>query len=145
MPRRPNPGALLLLTLLLCGVVPAVAQNTGPQKSAPPQQNAATPQSAPAPSVGLLAEQIAALFPKLDGEVNEVQGTTLTIGIGRREGAIAGIELSLYREGRELRHPRTGELLGRAEQPVGRVMLQEVFEAYSTGKVTQGGDIQPGD
>src|SRR5262245_55894260 len=138
MPWRPLSGVPVLLTLLLCAV-PAIAQNTAPQ------QNTATPPSAPAPSVGLLTEQIVALFPKLEGEVIEVQGTTLTSGIGRREGAIAGIELSLYREGRELRHPKTGELLGRAEQPVGRVMLQEVFEAYSTGKVTQGGDIQAGD
>src|SRR5262245_1370538 len=114
MVRRATSPAVpfLLAGLLLRNLVPAVAQDT----AVPPNPNT------PGPSVGVLAEQISALFPKLDGEVIEVQGTTLTIGIGRREGAVAGIELSLYREGRELRHPKTGELLGRAEQPVGRVM-----------------------
>ena len=58
---------------------------------------------------------------------------------------VAGIELSVYREGRELRHPRTGALLGRTEQAVGRVLVEQVFEGYSTGKITQGTDVKAGD
>ncbi len=93
----------------------------------------------------LLVDQVAALFPKVDGEVIEAQGTTLTLSVGRRDGVQPGIELSLYREGRELRHPRTGELLGRTEQELGRVAVEQVFDGYSTGTVIQGGDVRPGD
>ena len=97
------------------------------------------------PSLGVLVDQVVALFPKVEGQVIEVQGKTLTLSLGRREGIQAGIELSLYREGRELRHPKTGELLGRTEQDLGRVSVAEVFEAYSTGTVSRGSDIRPGD
>jgi hypothetical protein len=56
-----------------------------------------------------------------------------------------GLDLSVYREGRELRHPKTGELLGKTEQALGRVVLSQIFEGYSLGTVIQGGGILPGD
>lgn len=93
----------------------------------------------------VLVDQVAALFPNVDGEVIEARGTKLTLSLGRRDGIQPGIELSLYREGRELRHPKTGDLLGRAEQELGRVVVEQVFEGYSTGTVTQGGDVRRGD
>ena len=86
-----------------------------------------------------------ALFPKVTGEVIEVQGSSLTLSLGRRDGLQPGIELSLYREGRELRHPKTGEVLGRTEQDLGRASVTQVFEAYSAGAVSRGSDIRPGD
>src|SRR4029453_5775792 len=78
-------------------------------------------------------------------DVVEVAESTVTLSLGRKECLGAGIELSVYREGRELRHPRTGALLGRTEQPVGRVLVEQVFEAYATGRVTQGSDVRAGD
>lgn len=119
--------ALILVFLLAAGLTaPAGAQLTPP-------------------SFGVLVDQVLALFPKVAGEVIEVQGNTLTLSLGRRDGLQPGIELSLYREGRELKHPKTGEILGRTEQDVGRVSVAQVFEAYSTGTVSRGGDVKPGD
>ena len=105
---------------------------------------AASAQTAP-PTLGLLVNQVVALFPRVNAEVIEVQGGTVTLSLGQRDGLVAGIELSLYREGRELRHPRTGEVLGRTEQVLGRVAVRQVFEAYSTGLVAPGTDVRPGD
>jgi hypothetical protein len=96
-------------------------------------------------SLGVIVDQILGLFPKVDGDVVEVTDSTVTLSLGRKDGLVAGIELSVYREGRELRHPRTGALLGRTEQAVGRVLIEQVFEAYATGKVTQGTDVRAGD
>jgi hypothetical protein len=105
---------------------------------------AATAQTGPT-SLGVLVEQVLGLFPKVDGDVVEVNGDTVTLSVGRKEGLVAGIELSVYREGRELRHPRTGALLGRTEQSVGRVRVEQVLEAYSTARVAQGTDVRAGD
>src|SRR2546428_5721762 len=109
----------------------------------------AAPAGAPAqtapPTLGVLVNQILALFPKVDGEVLEVQGTTVTLSLGQRDGLVAGVELTAYREGRELRHPKTGEILGRTEEVLGRVAVQQVQEAYATGAVVEGTDIRPGD
>src|SRR5438093_11784491 len=99
----------------------------------------------PPPSLGVLVDQVQALFPKVDGEVIEIQDSTITLSLGSRDGLIPGVELALYRQGRELRHPRTGEILGRTEQAVGRVVIQQVFESYSTGTPGQGSEVQPGD
>jgi hypothetical protein len=104
----------------------------------------ATAQTTPS-SLGVLVEQVLGLFPKVDGDVVEVTGGAITLSLGRKDGLVAGIELSVYREGRELRHPRTGALLGRTEQSVGRVVIEQVFEAYATGRVTQGTEVRAGD
>jgi hypothetical protein len=93
----------------------------------------------------VLVDQVQALFPKVDGEVIEVQNGTVTLGLGSRDGLFAGVELDVYRQGRELRHPKTGEVLGRTEQQVGRLAVQQVFEAYSTGAPSPGSEVQPGD
>jgi hypothetical protein len=104
----------------------------------------AATQTAP-PTLGVLVNQVLALFPRVNGDVIEVQGPAVTLALGQRDGVIPGIELSLYREGRELRHPKTGEVLGKTEQAVGRMVVQQVFEAYSTGTVPAGTDVRPGD
>jgi hypothetical protein len=98
-----------------------------------------------APSLGVLVDQVQALFPKVDGEVIEVQNGTVTLALGSKDGLVAGVELALYRQGRELRHPKTGEVLGRTEQQLGRLAVQQVSEAYSTGTASQGSEVQPGD
>src|SRR3989449_4713122 len=104
---------------------------------------ASAPTAPPTPRV--LVNQVLALFPRVDGEVLEVQGTTVTLSLGQRDGLVAGVELTAYREGRELRHPKTGEILGRTEEVLGRVAVQQVQEAYATGAVVEGTDIRPGD
>jgi hypothetical protein len=104
----------------------------------------ATAQSGPA-SLGVLVDQVLGLFPKVDGDIVEANGGAVTVSVGRKDGLVSGIELSVYREGRELRHPRTGALLGRTEQAVGRVLVEQVFEAYATGRVTHGTDVRAGD
>jgi len=101
--------------------------------------------SAQTATLGVLVNQILALFPRVDGEVLEVQGTTVTLSIGQRDGLVAGVELTAYREGRELRHPKTGEILGHTEEVVGKVAVRQVQEAYSTGAVVEGTAIRPGD
>ena len=117
-------GATILSLLVLAATVGASAQTA---------------------TLGVLVNQILALFPKVDGEVLEVQGTTVTLSIGQRDGLVAGVELTAYREGRELRHPKTGEILGRTEDVLGKVAVRQVQEAYSTGAVVEGSSIRPGD
>ena len=107
-----------------------------------PARQAAAPSSAPLQAI---VNQIVSLFPRVSGDVVEVQGTTVTLSVGKRDGVVPGLELSLFREGRELRHPKTGEVLGKTEKALGRVRVEEVAEAYSIGRVEPGADVAPGD
>jgi hypothetical protein len=107
-----------------------------------PSRQAPTTSSAPLQAI---VNQVVALFPRVSGEVVEVQGTSVTLSVGKRDGVVTGLELSLFREGRELRHPKTGEILGKTEKALGRVRIVEVAEAYSVGRIEPGADVAPGD
>jgi len=105
---------------------------------------AAAQTKAPA-AFGSLVSQIVAFFPALAGEIVEAKGTEVIVSVGRREGVQVGMEFSLFRDGRELRHPKTGEVLGRVEQALGLAVVSQVSETYSVATVASGGNVRPGD
>ena len=92
-----------------------------------------------------LVDQLLDLFPKFEGEVLEVRAGVLTLGAGAKEGARAGLEIELFRQGREIKHPRTGELLGRAEDTLGLARITQAQEGFSTASAPDGAQIRPGD
>ncbi len=110
----------------------------------PPSPIALAQSQAPPVSLSALVEQALALFPRLDGEVLEVQGSVLTLSVGQEGGARPGLAVQVVREGREIRHPRTGELLGRAEQRLGQAVISQAGERFSLAE-HQGEPAQPGD
>lgn len=83
-------------------------------------------------SVDEVAVAIASYFPRAQGEVKAVQGDRLTLSIGRKEGLLPGMVLSLWREGREFQHPVTKAVLGHVEESVGTVEVTAVAEGSST-------------
>ena len=93
----------------------------------------------------VLVDDLVGLFPKVHGEVVEVRDTTLTLDVGKKDGTRQGLEVELFREGREIRHPKTGAMLGRAEEPLGRTRITGVQEAFSLAPVPQGSDVKAGD
>ena len=123
--------------LLLAGIAWGQPQGQTPAPSTPP---VAAPLTA-------LVDELVSLFPKVQGEVVEVRDTTLTLDVGKKDGARTGLEIELFREGREIKHPKTGAILGHAEQPLGRVRITEIQEAFSLATVgqAQAGDVKPGD
>lgn len=108
-------------------------------------QQASREEPTPAASLTVLVDQLQGLFPRVEAEVLEVRGTTLTLGAGRRDGVHPDLQLELFREGREIKHPRSGQVLGRAEQTLGRVRVTEAQEAFSFGRLVEGQDPRPGD
>jgi hypothetical protein len=128
------------ISLSLLGIV--MAGSVSAQSPAP-----ATPPPGPTTSAPMtaLVEQLLDLFPKVEGEVLEVTGGTLTLGAGVKDGARAGLEVEVYRLGREIKHPRTGQLLGRAEETLGMARVTQVQEAFSTAATSGGSQIKPGD
>ncbi|HKZ08622.1 MAG TPA: hypothetical protein VJU81_24350 [Methylomirabilota bacterium] len=95
----------------------------------------------------VLADQLVDLFPKVEGDVLELQGNTVTLGAGRKDGLRPGLEMALFREGREIKHPKTGQVLGKTEENLGRVTVTSVQEQFSQGAVTVAGsgELRPGD
>lgn len=100
-----------------------------------------------APALRVLADQLAGLFPTVETQVVDVVDGRATLASGRSQGVHPGLELTAVREGRELYHPRTKKLLGRAEERLGRLVVVESFEQYAVASAAP--DVlvrlQPGD
>lgn len=83
-------------------------------------------------SIEELAFAVASYFPKAAGEVRSVQGGQITLGIGRKDGIVPNMVLSLWREGKEIQHPVTKAVIGRAEEEIGTIEVTAAAEATST-------------
>ena len=95
-----------------------------------------------------VAGQIAQHFPHLQGEVVDVQGEQLFLSLGARDQVLEGMRLNLFREGKELISPTTGEVLGRLEEDLGTLTVTQVAEAYAVGMLenpADSGRVQAGD
>jgi hypothetical protein len=124
-----------VLVLLLSSIValPVSAQTPTAPGGPPPSQ------------VTAVVAQVTALFPKVEGDIIRVEGTRATLSIGKRDGVVPGVELEVYREGEELKHPKTGEVLGKKEDVLGRVIVEQVAEAYSVARISKAGGMAGGD
>src|SRR5205823_7292572 len=92
-------------------LVAVLVATVGQTQTPPPSSGGAS-----SVSITSLVDQTVALFPQVEGDVAEVQGQTVTIAIGRKAGAQPGLVLESFREGREIRHPKTGAVLGKSEE-----------------------------
>src|SRR3990172_8350150 len=99
---------------------------------------------APVPALQRLVQEVQSYFPRVEGDVIELKGDQLVVSLGARDEIQRGAELLLIREGRELVHPKTKERLGHMESELGRVLIEEVSERYSVGRVVGAkGDVAP--
>jgi hypothetical protein len=97
-------------------------------------------------SIDQLAAEIVSYFPKIQGEVKAVKGDRLTVALGTKDGLMPGVELTLWRDGKEIVHPVTGAVIGRAEDKVGSAEVLSLSETSSTAVVSDKVlDPKPGD
>jgi hypothetical protein len=97
-------------------------------------------------SVDELAGAIAAYFPKIQGVVTAIQNNKLTLTLSKKDGLTPGMELTLWRDGKEILHPQTGMVIGHMEDQIGMVEVVSVGDTSSTAVVKQKlREPQPGD
>src|SRR5882724_3160563 len=70
-----------------------------------------------------------------DGYVVKVDSTTVYLDWGKASGVAAGDQFKVYREGEPLKHPVTGEILGKSETDMGQGVIDAIEEKFSTGKL----------
>jgi hypothetical protein len=95
-----------------------------------------------------IAERIAAAFPKVTGRVIGLERERVLLDLGAKDQVIPGLELQVYREGQEFKHPYTGQVLGKLDRDVGRVRILEVHQNFSAAEIIQQAEgtlIQQGD
>jgi len=95
-----------------------------------------------------IAERISAAFPKVTGRVIGLERERVLLDLGAKDRVIPGLELQVYREGQEFKHPYTGQVLGKLDRDVGRVRVLEVHPNFSAAEIIQqaeGTMVQQGD
>ncbi len=83
-------------------------------------------------SIEEIAHNISSYFPKVQGDVKAVQGDHLTIGLGVKNGLLPGVTLKLWRDGKEIHHPVTGQVLGFTEDEVGTAEVTDLADTTCT-------------
>lgn len=94
-----------------------------------------------------LAKKIMKNFP-LEGYVAHRNNNEIIIDLGRFAGAKIGMEFEVYREGQEIKHPKTGKVLYVAKIKTGTIKLISIYNDISTGTVVEEAEnehIAPGD
>ena len=92
-------------------------------------------QGEPAEVVGVVADRLAAAFPRVEGLVIGFAGDLVLIDRGTAHGVFQGMELDVFRAGEEFKRPFTGEILGRLDKDLGRVRALHVRERYAEATV----------
>ncbi|MFQ5961588.1 MAG: FG-GAP repeat domain-containing protein [Candidatus Methylomirabilales bacterium] len=95
------------------------------------------------------ARQVAEAYQPVQGKVLSVlPDQQVLLDITAEQGAYVGMEMEVFREGHPFKHPVTGEVLGRMDQPVGTVRLVEIQPKFSLADRIQlepGQKVQQGD
>jgi TolB-like protein len=94
-----------------------------------------------------LAVKFVQSFPLVEGFVIKNDGGVVMIDKGTDNGLKKGMKCVVYREGAEIKHPVTGEVLGKDIKVVSEITLKDAYKKYSSCMAlsNKGGDIQVGD
>src|SRR5574337_482869 len=83
----------------------------------------------------VVAERLAAAFPRVAGLIIGFEGDVVLIDRGTADGVVQGMELDVFREGEEFKHPFTGEILGRLDKDLGTLRVLHVREHYAEATI----------
>ncbi|KPK01397.1 MAG: hypothetical protein AMK71_05655, partial [Nitrospira bacterium SG8_35_4] len=84
--------------------------------------------------INLMAIKIIKNFP-LEGYVVERSGDRVFIDLGKRAGVRKGLQFIVYKEGKIIRHPKTGEVLDIERIETGQIKVEDVKEKTSTARI----------
>jgi hypothetical protein len=97
------------------------------------------------PSLFLVLAAAASAQTAGRGYVVRADSTSVWLDLTAEDGAAPGRAFEVYTEGEELKHPVTGESLGRVRKTVASGAITDVSEKFSTGALAAGAaDVKPG-
>ena len=94
------------------------------------------------------AARLVQAFPIVQGSVVGIDGDRILIDLGSRQKVYQGMELQVYREGEDVKHPVSGQILGKRDRRLGLLRVVEVKEGFSEATAIsrqEGSTITAGD
>ncbi len=94
-----------------------------------------------------LARKITESLPLVEGFVIRIDGDRYILDAGRIAGLKKGMKCIVYKEGAVIKHPITGEVLGKETKIMGELLVTNAYDKFSEAKIleSQGGLISMGD
>lgn len=89
-------------------------------------------------SVGKVAIAIYNDLPLVEGYVVQVEADQVFLDLGSEKGIRKGTKCVVFKEGKEIKHPVTGEILGKKVTKLGEVVVVQVQEKLSIAKFVEG-------
>ncbi len=83
-----------------------------------------------------IARKIIHNFP-LQGYIVDRNHRHIIIDLGRRDGVETGMRFMVYKEGKNIKHPKTGEILDVERKHTGSILITDVGQNTSRGEVIQ--------
>lgn len=124
----------LSLIVLPSGMAPA-EERTPVRRGSP--SSTREQQGGLADAAAVVAERLAATFPRIEGLIIGFEGDLVVIDRGTAAGIFQGMELDVFREGQEFKHPLTGETLGKLDKDLGMIRIVHVRERYAEATVVK--------
>lgn len=122
-----------LLLIVSPGIMAAAQERTPVRGGSPASARDQPGESTEAARV--VAERLAAAFPRVEGLIIGFEGDLVLIDRGTTAGIFQGMELDVFREGQEFKHPLTGETLGKMDKDLGMIRILYVHERYAEATV----------
>ena len=86
--------------------------------------------------VSKITDRIALAFP-LEGYVVQRTGGRVTVDLGRMIGVKPGMKFVAFREGKVIKHPKTGEVLDVETIEIGLIEIKDVRDKTAVGVIVQ--------
>jgi TolB-like protein len=86
--------------------------------------------------VSQITDKIAAVFP-LEGYIVQRTGNKVTVDLGKQIGVKPGMKFVAFKEGKVIKHPKTGEVLDVETIELGEIEIRDVRAKTSVGVVVQ--------
>jgi len=74
----------------------------------------------------------------------EDNGVILT-DFGKQDNVFTGLNFTIFKQGKKIVHPITGEVVAETKEKVGSGIIKDVYEKYSTARLLEGDNISVGD
>lgn len=98
------------------------------------------------PTVTNVATMLYNELPIIEGDIIKVDPEELFIDIGSISGLRKGTKCVVFREGESIKHPISGEILGKKVTRLGEIIVIQVHDKFATVKtIDSEQDIQVGD
>ncbi|MEK9149402.1 MAG: peroxiredoxin family protein, partial [Candidatus Desantisbacteria bacterium] len=88
-------------------------------------------------AVDNIVDQIKERFATKEGKVSEIVQEMVYVNIGSSKGVAPGMEFEVVREGKEIKDPDSGEIIGHQETKIAEVKVDTAREKMSIARITE--------